>query len=224
MSTKSPRVFVPDNTNLKQRLLHLYHNSALSSHRGRDTTYSATSGGSYWRHLAKDVRLWVNRCTECIKCKILTQKPSPMNVRLYMYPFHMFRIDFVRPLPTSTKANKYILTAVCPFSNSVISVPVLDKTATTTARAMSDKVFCTFGFSTVIQSDWFECRFISDYQDSKPQTYLHNALPSTFEWMYQTCTPMVEFRIGNLSWQTSARVGKLPPSCHFLPQYFTISG
>ena len=153
MSMKSPRVFVPDNTNLKQRLLHLYHNSALSSHRGRDTTFSAISRGSYWRNLAKDVRLWVNRCTECIKCKTLTQKPSPMNVRLDMYPFHMLKIDFVGPLPTSTSGNKYILTAVCPFSNFLISVPVLDKTATTITRALSDKVFCKFGFSTVIQSD-----------------------------------------------------------------------
>ena len=92
MLTKSPRVFVPDNTNLKQRLLHSYHNSLLSSHRGRDATYSAISRDFYWRNLAKDVRRWVNRCTECIKYKTLTQKPSPMNVRMYLYPFHTLGI------------------------------------------------------------------------------------------------------------------------------------
>ena len=153
MLTKSPSVFVPDNTNLKQRLLHSYHNSLLSSHRGRDATYSAISRDFYWRNLAKDVRRWVNRCTECIKYKTLTQKPSPMNVRMYLYPFHTLGIDFVGPLPTSSSGNKYILTAVCPFSNFLISVPVPDKTATTTARALLDHVFCKFGFSAVIQSD-----------------------------------------------------------------------
>ena len=150
MLTKSPRVFVPDNTNLKQRLLHSYHNSLLSSHRGRDATYSAISRDFYWRNLAKDVRRWVNRCTECIKYKTLTQKPSPMNVRMYLYPFHTLGIDFVGPLPTSSSGNKYILTSVCPFSNFLISVPVPDKTATTTPKALLDNVFCKFGFSAVI--------------------------------------------------------------------------
>ena len=108
MLTKSPIVFMPDNTNLKQRLLHSYHNSLLFSHRGREATYSAISRDFYWRNLAKDVRRWVNRCTECIKYKTLTQKPSPMNVRMHLYPFHTLGIDFVGPLPTSSGGNKYI--------------------------------------------------------------------------------------------------------------------
>ena len=76
-----------------------------------------------------------------------------MNVRLYLYPFHTLRIDFVGPLLTSSSGNKYILAAICLFSNFLISVPVPDKTATTAARALLDNVFCKFEFSTVIQSD-----------------------------------------------------------------------
>ena len=150
MLTKSPGVFVSDNTNLKQRLPHSYHNSLLSLHHGRDATYSAISRDFYWQNLAKDVRRWVNRCTECIKYKTLTRKQSPMNIRMYLYPFYMLGIDFIKLLPTSSSGNKCILTAVCPFSNFVISVPVPDKTATTTTRALLDNIFCKFEFSTVI--------------------------------------------------------------------------
>ena len=56
-------------------------------------------------------------------------------------------------LPTSPSGNKWILTAVCPFSNYLISVPVPDKTATTAAQVLFHHVFLKYGFPAVLQSD-----------------------------------------------------------------------
>ena len=122
-------------------------------HRGRDATYAAISRDFYWRNLSKHVRNWVKRCPECIKFKTPSQKPGPMNIRLYQYPFHTLGIDLVGELPTSINGNKYILTAVCPFSNFLISVPIPDKTASTCARVLLDHVFLKFGFPSVLQTD-----------------------------------------------------------------------
>ena len=87
------RVFVPNDLDLQRKLLSAYHNSTLAMHRGRDATYAAISRDFYWRNLSKHVRNWVKRCPECIKFKTPSQKPGPMNIRLYQYPFHTLGID-----------------------------------------------------------------------------------------------------------------------------------
>ena len=63
-----------------------------------------------------------------------------MQVRLYKHPFQ-------------PNGNKWILTAVCPYSNFLRAIPVSDKRATTAARALYDHVFLEYGFPAVLQSD-----------------------------------------------------------------------
>ena len=147
------RIFVPDNLVLRRQLLKAYHNSTLSMHHGREATFAAISRNFYWRNLSKDVRNWVKRCPDCIKFKTSSQRPGPMNVRLYLHSFHTLGIDLVRELSVSVNGNKFILTAVCPFSNFLISIPIPDKTASTCARALFDHVFLRYGFPSVLQSD-----------------------------------------------------------------------
>ena len=53
----------------------------------------------------------------------------------------------------SPSGNKWILTAVCPYSNFLQAIPVPDKTATTAADALLNDVFFSTGFPSVLQSD-----------------------------------------------------------------------
>ena len=76
-----------------------------------------------------------------------------MQVRIYEHLFHTLGIDFVGELRCSPNGNKWILTAVCPFSNYLVATPVRDKTATTAARALFDNVFLMFGFPSKLMSD-----------------------------------------------------------------------
>jgi len=76
-----------------------------------------------------------------------------MQVRLYEHPFHTLCIDYVGELPVSPNGNKWILTAVCPYSNFLRAIPVSDKGATTAARALCDHVFLEYDFPAVLQSD-----------------------------------------------------------------------
>ena len=76
-----------------------------------------------------------------------------MQIRLFEHPFHTLGVDYVDELPTSPSGNKWILTAVCPFSNFLRAIPVPDKTATTAARALLDHVLLQLGFPSVLQSD-----------------------------------------------------------------------
>ena len=76
-----------------------------------------------------------------------------MQLCLYQHPFHTLGIDFVGELPMSPTGNKWILTAVCPYSNYLRAIPVPDKTATTAAYALVNDVFLSTGFPSVLQSD-----------------------------------------------------------------------
>ena len=76
-----------------------------------------------------------------------------MQLRLYQHPFHTLGIDFVGELPMSPTGNKWILTAVCPYSNYLRAIPVPNKTTTTAAYALVNDVFLSTGFPSVLQSD-----------------------------------------------------------------------
>ena len=147
------RIYVPSDTSLQRHLLYAYHNSPIGMHRGRDATYNSLSHDFYWRNMSKHVRKWVKCCPDCLKFKTLNQPHGPMQIRLFKHPFHTLGVDYVGDLPISPSGNKWILTAVCPFSNFLRAIPVPDKTATTAARALFDHIFLQYGFPTVLQSD-----------------------------------------------------------------------
>ena len=103
--------------------------------------------------MSKHLRNWIRRFPDCIRFKTAEQHHGPMQVRLYQHSFHTLGIDYVGELPVSPNGNKWILTAVCPYSNFLRAIPVSDKRATTVARALYDHVFLEYGFPAVLQSD-----------------------------------------------------------------------
>ena len=147
------RIFVPDNKDLKSRLLRAYHDSPLGMHRGRDTTYHALARDFYWRGMGKATKCWVARCLECLKHKSVDQQHGLMHSRFYDKPMNVLGIDFVGPFPKSANGNRYILTAVCPFSHFLVAIPTADRSATTAARALFDNVFLKLDFPSTLLSD-----------------------------------------------------------------------
>ena len=147
------RYVVPDDIQFRRHLLRAYHDSPVAMHRGREATYQSLANDFYWRNMSKHVRNWIRRCPDCIRFKTAEQHHGPMQVRLYEHPFHTLGIDYVGELPVSPNGNKWILTAVCPYSNFLRAIHVSDKRATTAARALYDHVFLEYGFPAVLQSD-----------------------------------------------------------------------
>ena len=147
------RIYVPSDIALQRHLLQAYHDSPMGMHRGHDATYSTLSRDFFWRNLAKHVQNWIRRCPDCIRFKTTKPAHGPMVVRLFQHPFHTLGVDYVGELPLSPSQNKWILTAVCPYSNFLRALPVPDKTAPTAAKVLFHEVFLPFGFPVVLQSD-----------------------------------------------------------------------
>ena len=113
--------------------------------------FRMTSIGGTWLSMAKHVR--IRQCPACIKFTSTDPKHGPMQIRIYDCPFNTIGIDYAGQLPTTPTGNKWILTAVCPFSNFLQAIPVPDKQATTAAHALFNDVFLQHGLPAVLQSD-----------------------------------------------------------------------
>ena len=138
------RILVPNDPQLQRHFLQAYHDSPMGTHCGRDATYHALSRDFHSYNLSKHFQNWIRRCPHCIPF----QSTQPMQIRMYKYPFYTLCVDYVGPLPASPTGNKWILTAVRPFSNYLRATPV--KTAA--ARALFQGIL-SFGFPIVLQSD-----------------------------------------------------------------------
>ena len=84
--------------------------------------------------------------------KSLQPSHGPMQLRLYQYLFQALGVLCRRTHPFPS-GSRWILIAVCPYSNYLRAIPVPDKTATTAANALFHYVFLQLGFPTVLQSD-----------------------------------------------------------------------
>jgi len=68
------RIFVPDNKDVKSKLLQAYHDSPLGMHQGRNATYHALARDFYLCGKGKATKRWVARCLECLKYKSVNQQ------------------------------------------------------------------------------------------------------------------------------------------------------
>ena len=73
----------------------------------------------YWPRKSDDVDVYISGCLLCARHgpAIRSQLLQPVATT---YPFELFGIDFIGPLPTSRKGKRYILNCVCYFSRFVI--------------------------------------------------------------------------------------------------------
>lgn len=160
----SPRILVPHDTELKNRILFEYHDTPVSGHLGRDKTYLAVSRDYYWPQMEKWVRKYVRVCEVCQRTK-----PSPsLRAPLQSLPiardcWKSVSMDFIFGLPADKEARTGVLVIVDRFSKMVHLVPVKDTiTAQETASVFIDTVFRLHGMPETIISDR-DPRFVATF-------------------------------------------------------------
>lgn len=121
-------------------------------HFGRDATWKILELEYWWPNCFTDLKNYIVTCEAC-------QLFDPANNNIPPHPIEATRIfetwglDFVGPLPTTPRGNKYLLVAVEFFTNWPVIAATPDATAGTTARFIYKVLFCTYGPPTAIQSD-----------------------------------------------------------------------
>ena len=132
-------ILVPPNADLRARLLREAHDAPASGHLGGDKTHARLAGSWYWPGMRRDVREYVGSCRSCQANKSVNAKPSGLLMPIPVVPKgHTLTMDFIGPLPRTSRGNDYILVIVDRFSKKAWYEPCK---STITAKQTAEIVF-----------------------------------------------------------------------------------
>ncbi|KAG2825410.1 hypothetical protein PC129_g19040 [Phytophthora cactorum] len=200
------RIVVPNDYDLRMRIMYEYHDSPTAGHHGREKTYVLLTRDFYWNHQYKWVR----------KYAPLQSLPTPSEC------WQSIAIDFGFGLPPDSKRRTGVVVFVDRFSKMVhlAAVPA-EVTAVQTARRFVDMVFKHLGMPLDIVSDRnprFTARFWqemftllgtqlsmsttdltqTDGQTERVNRVLGDLLKSSHSCQqWSDCLPMAEFAINS---------------------------
>ncbi|XDV17752.1 hypothetical protein PO909_023571 [Leuciscus waleckii] len=150
--TTPPKLMVP-RCQRGAMLMHA-HNAVYAGHHGTRATYETLRQVAYWPCMQQDVAEYVRECLVC--CQFhptnLTHR-APLQRRGITFPWSDLQIDWVGPLPRSSRGNRYFLTVVCQFTKWVECLPAPNDTAQTTAYLLMNHIFSRFGLPLRVNSD-----------------------------------------------------------------------
>ena len=108
----------------------------------------------YWKNLKTSISTYVKNCTTCkINKHTIKTKENFEQSTTPTKPFELISIDTVGPLTRSNKGNRYALTIQCDLTKYIIAVPIVDKQASTLAKALVENFILIYGCPKTIKSD-----------------------------------------------------------------------
>lgn len=143
----TPKVTLVTNDQEKLKIIQKYHDDPVfGGHPGITRTTKKIQQKFYWKYMTRDIRRYVHDCQKCNQNKgmrntkeemILTETPAKA--------FEIMEIDTIGPLPCSQHGNQYAITMICDLTKYLVTVPVIDKSARTVAKAIFDKCILVYG-------------------------------------------------------------------------------
>lgn len=155
------KIAVPDDDNIKKRILHLCHNG--QAHIGEAKVLAAVGLRFWWPNMATDVKSYVQACADCQRAKSSTQKPYGylMPIKAPERNFQVITMDFLSA-ESRSRGKSAIFVAVDKRSKYMIAYPTVT-TATSQAviEILQREVFDKFSVPDAIICD-NDIRFTSD--------------------------------------------------------------
>uniref|UniRef100_H3H3W5 Integrase catalytic domain-containing protein n=2 Tax=Phytophthora ramorum TaxID=164328 RepID=H3H3W5_PHYRM len=150
-----PRIVVPNDENVRHRVLYEAHDTPLSGHLGREKTYTSVARNFWWPHMYKWVQTYVQTCETCQRVKPAPSSSAPlMNLPVPADCWRSVSMDFIFELPADTRGHTGILVFVCRLSKMVRLVAVKKSvTASQPAQLFVDNVFRHHGLPEAFVSD-----------------------------------------------------------------------
>ena len=173
------RLCVPDNTELKGKILEEAHSSAYAMHPGSTKMYRDLRENYWWNGMKRDIAEFVAKCLVCQQVKIEHQRPAGLLQPLPIpeWKWEHITMDFVTGLPRTPKGHDAIWVIVDRLTKSAHFLPI--KTTFSMekyARLYIDEIIKLHGTPVSIISDR-DPRFTSRFWPS-----LQNALGTTLKF------------------------------------------
>ncbi|KAE8916052.1 Transposon Tf2-9 polyprotein [Phytophthora fragariae] len=159
-----PRIVIPNDEDLRHRVLYEAHDTPLSGHLGREKTYTSVARNFWWPHMYKWVRKYVQTCETCQRAKPAPSASAPlMSLPVPVDCWRSVSMDFIFELPADARGHTGILVFVCRLSKMVRLAAVRKSvTAPQAAQLFVDNVFRNHGLPEAFVSDRYP-RFVSHF-------------------------------------------------------------
>jgi hypothetical protein len=123
---------------LHEKALKYYHDSTAAGHVGIDRTEGRLTQDFYWPCTRKIVADYIRACPVCEKFKTSKENTTAeLQPIVSSYPLDLVEIDFVGPLPSSRRQNRYILSIIDHFSKYALALPTTRQDSRTVIECMT---------------------------------------------------------------------------------------
>ncbi|XP_055874547.1 uncharacterized protein LOC106067276 [Biomphalaria glabrata] len=136
---------------LRAKILNMAHDDPTAGHLGKKKVYAKIANKFFWPKMGKDIKNYVNSCTECAKQKTVTRAPLEKSDKSH-YFWDKIAMDIMGPLTTSSKGNKYILGIIDMSTRWAEAFPLKDIKAIDICNCLKT-LFLKFGFPNKLLSD-----------------------------------------------------------------------
>ena len=131
---------------LRETILHAVHDNPFAGHLGISRTEERVRKRFYWPGISFDVEKHIKQCATC------AHHTSPVNLNRAQLgnievgePLTFWAMDFMGPLPETSKGNKHILVVVDHFTKWCEAFATPDQKASTVAPLLISKIVCDLG-------------------------------------------------------------------------------
>ena len=149
-------VYVPDDLELRRRLIHEVHDTPTGGHMGLAKTMARLTSTCWWPGMKAMIADYVRGCVTCAATKPSLEKPAGTLRPLPIpeKPWRVISIDFVGPLPRTPDYFNYVLVVVDKFSKQAHYIPTTTNvTAKETAELLLTNIVRLHGLPEAIISD-----------------------------------------------------------------------
>jgi hypothetical protein len=153
---KGNRIYVPNNTQIKKKILYEYHDTPIAGHVGVTKTVENVSRQFYWPKLHEEVKQYVLSCLPCQSNKPSNQEPIGLLQPLPIpeVRWEVVSMDFITQLPTTKHGNDAIMIVVDKLSKQAHLIA--------TKTAVSAPEVATLFFREVVRHHGVPKSIISD--------------------------------------------------------------
>ena len=153
-SNSHPQHVILIPSGLQAKILKTLHDGPLGGHLGITRTEERVRKQFYWPGIRKTITKHIQLCKVCNhKNSPLNSNPAPLGHITVSQPFTFWAMDYMGPLPETSRRNKHILVIVDHFTKWCEAFATPDQKASTVAPILVSRIFSRFGPPAVLHSD-----------------------------------------------------------------------
>uniref|UniRef100_A0A0W0FI80 RNA-directed DNA polymerase n=1 Tax=Moniliophthora roreri TaxID=221103 RepID=A0A0W0FI80_MONRR len=179
------RVYVPNDTDLRRRIVQSIHETPGVGHPGQWNTTEQVQRDFWWPGMVKFIKSFVDGCATCQQSKIITHPTrtplQPIQAPQNSFPFQVCTMDLITDLPECDGMDSILVVVDHSSTKGVIFTPCTKTTdATKIAEMLIQHLYKRFGLPDRIISDR-DPRFAAEvFQEMGKQLSIKHSMSTAF--------------------------------------------